>query len=172
MCSSVVKKKSNQILIIKIINKKNTLKISFHTWWQFKCTKHYIYSLDKQHIIYTILWMNAVNFFVTGPISPGRTHKLPDVPTHTGPYKGYVPTQIYYRDLYTIASSFPWVAKQRPALFRANGQPRETTEPLGVVPQSDLSSTIIISRCYNDLNFFLRLAACSTKRSYRTVIIG
>ena len=33
----------------------------------------------------------------------------------------------------------------------------------GVVPQSDLSPTIILSRCYNDLNFFLRLTACSTK---------
>ena len=41
-----------------------------------------------------------------------------------------------------------------------------------VVPQSDLSSTIIVSRCYNDLNFFLRLTACSTKRPYLTVIIG
>ena len=27
--------------------------------------------------------------------------------------------------------------------------------PGGVVPQSDVSSTIIVSRCYNDLNFFL-----------------
>ena len=39
---------------------------------------------------------------------------------------------------------------------------------LEVVPQSDLSSTIIVSRCYNDLNFFLRLAAYSTKRPYLT----
>ena len=35
--------------------------------------------------------------------------------------------------------------------------------PRGVVPQSDLSPTIIVSRYYNDLNFFLRLTACSTK---------
>ena len=41
-----------------------------------------------------------------------------------------------------------------------------------VIPQSDLTSTIIVSRCYNDLNFFLRLRACSTKRSYHTVIVG
>ena len=40
----------------------------------------------------------------------------------------------------------------------------------GVVPQSDLSSTIIIS--YNDLDFLLRLTACSTKISYLTVIVG
>ena len=31
--------------------------------------------------------------------------------------------------------------------------------------------TIIVSRCYNELNFFLRLTACSTKRPYLTVII-
>ena len=43
---------------------------------------------------------------------------------------------------------------------------------LGVVPQSDLSSTIIVSRCYNDLNFILRLTACSTKRPYLIVIVG
>ena len=41
-----------------------------------------------------------------------------------------------------------------------------------VVPQSDLSSTVIVSMCYNDLNTFLRLKACSTKRPYRTVIVG
>ena len=41
----------------------------------------------------------------------------------------------------------------------------------GVVPQSDLSSTIIVSRCYNHLNFFVRLSACSTNRPYLTVII-
>ena len=41
-----------------------------------------------------------------------------------------------------------------------------------VVPQSDLSSTIIISRCYNDVNVFLQLTACSTKIPYLTVIIG
>ena len=37
----------------------------------------------------------------------------------------------------------------------------------GVIPQSDLSSTIIVSRCYNDLNFFLRLTACSGHRRLR-----
>ena len=35
-----------------------------------------------------------------------------------------------------------------------------------------LCSTIIVSRCYNDLNFFLRLTACSIKRPYRMVIVG
>ena len=40
---------------------------------------------------------------------------------------------------------------------------------LGIVPQSDLTSTIIISGCYNHLKFFLRLTACSTKRPYLTV---
>ena len=42
----------------------------------------------------------------------------------------------------------------------------------GVVPQIDLSSTIIVNRCYNDINLFLRLTACSTKRPYLTVIVG
>ena len=36
--------------------------------------------------------------------------------------------QALFRDQYTIVSSFSWVAKQRLALFRANGQPRETTQ--------------------------------------------
>ena len=31
-------------------------------------------------------------------------------------------------------------------------------DPLGV-PQNDRSSTIVVSRCYNDLNVFLRLSS-------------
>ncbi|XP_041368707.1 sperm flagellar protein 1-like [Gigantopelta aegis] len=29
-----------------------------------------------------------INMHAAGPISPGRSHKLPEVPTHAGPYKG------------------------------------------------------------------------------------
>ena len=36
-----------------------------------------------------------------------------------------------------------------------HNQVRVSVVLLGVVPQNDLSSAIIISRCYNDLNFFL-----------------
>ena len=53
----------------------------------------------------------------------------------------------------------------------------------GVVPQSDLSSTIIVSRCYNDLSstiivsrcyndLFLRLTVCSMKIPYLKLTLG
>ena len=41
---------------------------------------------------------------------------------------GDLTEQNLFCDLYTIALSFPWVAKQTLALFRANGQPKETTQ--------------------------------------------
>ena len=49
---------------------------------------------------------------------------------------------------------------------------KDLTAHQGLVPQSDLSSTIIVSRFYNDLNVFLQMRACSTKIPYLTVIIG
>ena len=72
----------------------------------------------------------------------------------------------------STGSSDSWEDFSANQLFRPVGQKRENAIGLGVVSQSDLSSTIIVSRYYNDLNFFLRLTACSTKRPYLTVIVG
>ena len=35
----------------------------------------------------------------------------------------------------------------------------------GVIPQSVINSSIIVSRCYNELNVFVRLTAYSTKKT-------
>ena len=40
----------------------------------------------------------------------------------------------------------------------------EVTQDLGVVPQSDLRSPIIVSRCYNDLNLFHETLAYGHRR--------
>ena len=42
---------------------------------------------------------------------------------------------------------------------------------LGVVPQIDLSSTIIVSRDYNDINLFLPLTACPSLVAVRSTVI-
>ena len=45
--------------------------------------------------------------------------------------------------------------------YTSHGALAGTRPVLGVVLVSDLSSTIILSRCYNDRNFFVQLTACS-----------
>ena len=77
----------------------------------------------------------------------------------------YVPLPIIIRlPLVNPILSLYCIILHAPHMLMVNGL--NCNNILGVVPQSDLSSTIIVSRCYNDLNFFLRLTACSTKRHY------
>ena len=73
---------------------------------------------------------------------------------------------------FRVAANLTGLAWQYESCSRPGRSSLDRHIHLGVVPQSDLSSTIIVSRCYNHLNFILRLTACSTKRPDLTVIVG
>ena len=105
-----------------------------------------------------------------GPLHEGSIRR-PIAPWANALPLSYVPLPIIIRlPLVNPILSLYCIILHAPHMLMVNGL--NCNNILWVVPQSDLSSTIIVSRCYNDLNFFLRLTACSTKRPYLTVIVG